>query len=232
MSDLIESKNMVVFSLTQIIAISVLPVLFAITVHEVAHGWVASKCGDQTARLSGRLTLNPIKHIDLVGTIVVPILLLVTNSGFLFGWAKPVPIDARNMRNPRRDMAIVALAGPIANLMMALLWAVIGKLNYFYLDSLPWLTKPLVYMGEIGILINVVLAVLNCLPIPPLDGGRVLVSLLPGRAAWYINRFEPYFFLVIILLMITGFFSYIISPPIFFLNSWIISIFGLPQLVL
>jgi Zn-dependent protease len=232
MSDLIESKNMVVFSLTQIIAISVLPVLFAITVHEVAHGWIASKCGDQTARLSGRLTLNPIKHVDLVGTIIVPILLLVSNSGFLFGWAKPVPIDARNMHNPRRDMAIVALAGPISNLLMALLWAVIGKLNYLYLDSLPWLTKPMVYMGEIGILINVVLAVLNCLPIPPLDGGRVLVSLMPGRAAWYINRSEPYIFLVIILLMVTGVFSHIISPPIFFLSNWITSIFGLPQLAL
>jgi Zn-dependent protease len=232
MSDLIESKNMVVFSLTQIIAISVLPVLFAITVHEVAHGWIASKCGDQTARLSGRLTLNPIKHVDLVGTIIVPILLLVSNSGFLFGWAKPVPIDARNMHNPRRDMAIVALAGPISNLLMALLWAVIGKLNYLYLDSLPWLTKPMVYMGEIGILINVVLAVLNCLPIPPLDGGRVLVSLMPGRAAWYINRSEPYIFLVIILLMVTGVFSHIISPPIFFQSNWITSIFGLPQLAL
>ncbi|MES2218220.1 MAG: site-2 protease family protein [Pseudomonadota bacterium] len=223
---------MVEFSLTQIIAISVVPVLFAITVHEVAHGWVASKCGDQTARLSGRLTLNPIKHIDLIGTIIVPLLLLLTNSGIIFGWAKPVPIDARNMRNPRRDMAIVALAGPVSNFIMALLWALIAKLNFIFLTSLPWLTKPMVYMGEIGVLINVVLGVLNCLPVPPLDGGRVLVSLLPGRAAWYVNRFEPYMFIIIVLLMLTGIFSYIISPPIIFLSACITSIFGLPQLAI
>jgi Zn-dependent protease len=232
MSGLIEPKNMLELSLAQIIAISVLPVLFAITVHEVAHGWVASKCGDQTARLSGRLTLDPLKHIDLVGTIIVPLLLVVTHSGFIFGWAKPVPIDARNMRNPRRDMAIVAMAGPVSNFIMAILWALIAKLNVMFVDSAPWLTKPMIYMGEIGILINVVLGILNCLPVPPLDGGRVLMSVLPGRAAWFVTRYEPYLFIVIILLMLTGIFSYIISPPIIFLSSWITSIFGLPQLLI
>jgi Zn-dependent protease len=223
---------MVEFSLTQIVAISVLPVLFAITVHEVAHGWAASKFGDQTARLSGRLTLNPIKHIDIVGTIVVPILLLLLHSGFIFGWAKPVPVDARNMRNPRRDMAIVAVAGPLANLLMALFWAIVAKISFISLDSFLWLAKPLLYMGEIGVIINVMLAVLNCLPIPPLDGGRVLASVLPPRWTWYLSRLEPYMFIIIVLLMITGVFAHLIFPPILFLTNWIISVFSLPQLIM
>ena len=219
------------FSLTQQVAISVLPVLFAITVHEAAHGWVASKCGDQTARLSGRLTFNPIKHIDMVGTILVPMVMLVFFH-FIFGWAKPVPVDARNMRNPRWDMALVALAGPGSNLIMALLWALIAKISYVFLNDFIWLTRPMVYMGEIGIFINVVLAVLNFLPIPPLDGGRILSSLLPPRWSWYLLRFEPYLFIVIVLLMISGLFGRVIGPPIFFLTGCISSLFSLPQLVM
>jgi Zn-dependent protease len=230
MSELIESKNMAEYSLVQVIAISALPTLFAITNHEVAHGWVASKFGDQTARLSGRLSFNPIKHIDLVGTIIVPIAVFMA-TGFIIGWAKPVPIDARNLRNPRRDMAIVALAGPAANLLMALFWALIAKLNFGLKDSAVWLTHPMVLMGEIGIYINVILGNLNCLPIPPLDGGRVLMSVLPGRAAFYVSRAEPYILLIVILAMFLGFFSYIISPPIHWLTSCILSSFGLPQLV-
>jgi Zn-dependent protease len=218
------------FSTAQIVAVSILPVLFAITLHEVAHGWIASLCGDQTARLSGRLTLNPLKHIDLVGTIIVPILLLVFTH-FIFGWAKPVPIDARNMKNPRRDVAIVAAAGPVANLMMAFCWGLLARISFMAQDSSPWLAVPLVYMGEIGIYVNVILAVLNVLPLPPLDGGRIFTSLLPPKMAWQLSKIEPYMFIIIVILMITGLLSHIIVPPVLFLTSWITSLFGLPPLV-
>ncbi|MDR3478050.1 MAG: site-2 protease family protein [Gammaproteobacteria bacterium] len=214
-------------TIAQKVAIWALPVLFAITLHEVAHGWVASKFGDQTARLSGRLTINPIKHIDLMGTIVVPLLMLFF-SGFIFGWAKPVPVDARNLRNPRRDMAIVALAGPVSNLLMAIFWAATAKIGILLLDGNAWLGVPLVLMGEAGIMINLVLGVLNCIPIPPLDGGRVLSNLLPGRMAWQVSRIEPYSLLILVLLMVTGVLSYIIGPPIMLLSHWIAFIFGLP----
>ncbi len=218
---------MIELSLPQKIAIWALPVLFAITLHEVAHGWVASRFGDQTARLSGRLTLNPLKHIDLVGTIIVPLLLLMF-TGFIFGWAKPVPVDARNLHNPRRDMAIVSAAGPLSNLLMACLWGGLAKIGVSLLSASPWFAVPLVYMGEAGIMINVVLAVLNCLPIPPLDGGRILASLLPPRMAWYTLYIEPYSFFILILLMVTGILSYIIAPPIMWISQAIASVFGLP----
>jgi Zn-dependent protease len=211
------------FSLIQKIVVWALPVLFAITVHEVAHGWVASKFGDQTARLSGRLTLNPIKHIDLVGTIVIPLVLLLV-SPVIFGWAKPVPVDARNLRNPRTDMVIVALAGPVSNLLMALIWALIAKLALY---TPSWFSTPLEAMGWAGIEINVMLAVLNCLPVPPLDGGRALSNILPGRWAWYFYRFEQYGFFVLLILMFTGLLSYIIVPPIIFLIQGIASLMGL-----
>ncbi len=214
---------MVELSNLQKIAVWALPVLFAVTVHEVAHGWVASKFGDQTARLSGRLTLNPLKHIDLMGTIVVPLLLLLF-SNFIFGWAKPVPVDARNMRNPRVDMAIVSLAGPLSNFLMALIWAAIAKMG-FYLND--WLGVPLIYMGEAGIWINVVLGVLNCFPIPPLDGGRALYNILPGKISWYLYRLEPYGFFILILLMLTGVLFNLIAPIIMGLTRGIAALFGL-----
>lgn len=214
-------------TIIQKVAIWALPVLFAITLHEVAHGWVASLFGDQTARLSGRLTLNPLKHIDLMGTIVVPLLMLVF-SGFIFGWAKPVPVDPRNLRNPRRDMAIVAIAGPLSNLAMAIIWAIFAKVGTLLLNDYAWLGVPLVLMGEAGIMINLVLGVLNCVPIPPLDGGRVLLNLLPGRVAWQLSRLEPYSLLILVLLMVTGVLFYIIGPPIMLLNYWIAVVFGLP----
>lgn len=210
-------------SLIQKITIWTLPVLFAITVHEVAHGWVASKFGDQTARLAGRLTLNPAKHIDLVGTIIIPLVLLVT-SPFIFGWAKPVPVDARNLHKPRRDMVMVALAGPASNILMAIIWAFIAKGAEY---TPPWFGVPVEAMGWAGIQINVMLAVLNCLPIPPLDGGRVLSNILPGRWAWYFYRFEPYGFFVLLLLMFTGLLSYIIVPPVIFLIQSIVNMTGL-----
>ncbi|MHB1946899.1 MAG: site-2 protease family protein [Gammaproteobacteria bacterium] len=210
----------------QKIAISIIPVLFAITVHEVAHGWMASKFGDQTAKLSGRLTLNPLKHIDPVGTILVPAIMIML-GGFIFGWAKPVPVDARNMRNPKRDMAIVAAAGPIANLVMAFFWAGIAKLGFALLPVESWFSEPLILMGQTGILINLVLCILNCLPIPPLDGSRILYNILPGRAGWYFYRLEPYGFFILVILMISGVLGWIINPPIFFAYNGIASLFGL-----
>ncbi len=214
---------MIELSVAQKIAIWALPVLFAITGHEVAHGWVASLFGDQTARLSGRLTLNPLKHIDPIGTIAVPVVLLMV-SNFIFGWAKPVPVDARNLRNPRTDMVFVALAGPAANLLMALLWAGIAKLSM----GLPlWYGVPLVGMGMAGIQINIVLGVLNCLPIPPLDGGKALYNLLPGKMAWYFYHLERYGFFILLILMFTGILNYILLPPIIFLSNAIAGIFGL-----
>jgi Zn-dependent protease len=212
-------------SIIQEIAIWALPVIFAITLHEVAHGWVASFFGDQTARLSGRLTINPVKHIDLVGTILVPLLML-TFSHFIFGWAKPVPVDSRNMRNPKWNMVLVALAGPLANLVMAIFWALIAKIGFMLADN-EWLSVPLVLMGRAGIMINIVLGVLNCLPIPPLDGGRVLYSLVSGKSAWYLYKFEPYGIVILLLLMVSGLLSLIIGPPIMFLIGSIMMLFNL-----
>ena len=211
-------------TLIQKIAIWALPILFAITAHEVAHGWVASFFGDQTARLSGRLTLNPIKHIDPMGTIFVPIVMLMF-SNFIFGWAKPVPVDARNLRNPRTDMIWVAIAGPTANFIMALIWAAIAKLGITM--SSAWFGRPLMEMGWAGIQINIVLGVLNCLPIPPLDGGRVLGNLLPARISYLFYRFEPFGFMVLIILMLTGILSIILQPPIVFLIEVLTRLFGL-----
>lgn len=211
-------------SLVQQIAIWALPVLFAITVHEVAHGWVARLHGDRTAEMLGRLTLNPIKHIDLVGTIVVPVVLLAL-GGFIFGWAKPVPVSQQNLRNPRRDMALVAAAGPASNLVMALLWAVIAKIAI--IANVAWASEPLVLMGIAGITINLVLAILNLLPIPPLDGGRVLSNLLPARYSDTIDRIEPYGLLILVVLLAFGFLGMLIGPPIILLRSLIFSLFGL-----
>lgn len=200
-------------SLPQLIAVAVLPLIFAITVHEAAHGWVAKRLGDPTAQRLGRLTLNPIKHIDPVGTLLVPGLLLAV-GGFIFGWAKPVPVTWENLRNPKRDMAIVAVAGPGANLIMALLWALIAKLGTLLPASLSWAATPLVYMGQFGIVINAVLMVLNLLPVPPLDGGRVAVGLLPNRIGWQLARVEPFGFFVLLALLATGVLSRIIGPPV------------------
>ncbi len=210
-------------ALIQKICIWAIPLIFAITVHEVAHGWVASKFGDQTARLAGRLTLNPMKHIDLVGTIIIPILLIIF-SPVIFGWAKPVPVDARNLRNPRLDMIFVALAGPISNLLMALLWALLAKSTQ---NLSPWFSVPLVKMGLAGVGINVMLGVLNLLPIPPLDGSKVFYNILPPKIAWKYSRIEPYGFFILLIMMFTGLLSAILFPPIYFLTNFILNMFAI-----
>lgn len=214
-------------STAQIFAVWVLPVLFAITVHEVAHGWLASKLGDKTALIMGRVTLNPLKHIDPLGTIIIPAVLLLL-GGFIFGWAKPVPVNWNNLNKPRRDMALVALAGPVSNLLMALIWAAIAKLGLVLLESygLQW-AAAIRYMGEAGILINLMLMYLNIIPIPPLDGSRVVSSLLPPRMAAKYDRIEPFGFFILLFLLAVGLFKYILIPPVFLTTTLIAALFGL-----
>lgn len=210
-------------SLLQILAVAVIPVLFAITIHEVAHGWVARHFGDRTAEMLGRLTINPLKHIDPIGTVVVPAIALMT-TGFLFGWAKPVPVATRNLRNPRRDMMFVAAAGPGANIVMAVFWAFFTKL--VTMSGLEGMTLQFfLTMGQIGVFINVILAVFNMVPIPPLDGGRVLSGLLPPRASTKLDAMEPYG-LIIVLAFIFFAWGYL-RPVITAVTGFIMSIAGL-----
>jgi len=218
---------MIQMTLIQTIAIWLLPVLFGITVHEVAHGWMASKLGDKTAKILGRLTLNPIKHIDLIGTVLLPLALLFFRSPFIFGWAKPVPISPKNFKHPRRDMVLVSLAGPLSNLLMAFIWAGVAKLGMILISSgLQWAT-PILLMGQAGILVNVILMVLNLIPIPPLDGGRVVSGLLPGRLAYHYDRIEPYGFIILIVLLFTNVLGLIITLPLNLILGFIFTIFGL-----
>jgi len=214
-------------TLIQRIVVWILPVIFAITVHEVAHGWVAKKYGDNTAFALGRLTLNPIKHIDLFGTIILPGLLLMTGTGFIFGWAKPVPVDPRNFKNPLRDMAIVALAGPVSNLLMALAWALITRLGVTIGAGDEAIALPLIYSGVAGISINLVLALINLLPIPPLDGSRILTGILPSYWAWQYNRLERYGFIILLLLLYTNLLGAILAYPMFVAQKVFFSIAGL-----
>ncbi|OWT60160.1 site-2 protease family protein [Candidimonas nitroreducens] len=193
-------------SLIQTITVYALPMLFGITLHEAAHGYVARLFGDPTAYLAGRISVNPVRHIDPIGTIVVPLVLLFSSKllgggGLLFGWAKPVPVDWGRLRNPKRDMLWVALAGPASNLVMAVIWALGLRL---LAESGATQDNFWVQMTIAGIQINLVLMALNLFPLPPLDGGRIVFSLLPGRMAWQYSRIEPYGMLIIILLMITG----------------------------
>lgn len=212
------------------IAIYALPVILAITMHEAAHGYIAKKFGDLTAFNAGRISLNPARHIDPFGTILVPLSLFVLSkltvgAGFLFGWAKPVPVNFANLRHPKHDMLWVAAAGPGANLLMAVFWALMIKLAMAMPES--GFATPLALMGIAGIKINVILMVLNLLPLPPLDGGRMTMSLLPHRWAYQFSQIEPYGFMILLVLLFSGLLNTVIGPVILWVNTIIASIFGL-----
>ncbi|MDX8401576.1 MAG: site-2 protease family protein [Mariprofundaceae bacterium] len=198
-----------------------LPVVFAVVLHEVAHGWVADRLGDPTARLMGRLTLNPLRHVDPVGTVLIPLALLWLGAPFLFGYAKPVPVDFRRLRRPKRDMVWVALAGPATNFVLAalsaLMLAVVGVLP-------DWFAVPLALMAQASILINLVLGIFNLIPLPPLDGGRVAVGLLPPGPARALASIEPYGFLVIVLLLASGLLGAWLGPLVLSLYGWLIGL--------
>ena len=187
----------------QLLVVLAPPLLLAITLHEVAHGWMALRCGDTTAKAQGRLSLNPLRHIDPVGTVLVPALLAVF-GGFIFGWAKPVPVNYHRLRQPKRDMALVALAGPGANLVMALGWALVAVAGHGAQTAWPWLGEPLLLMGVAGIDVNVMLGVLNLVPIPPLDGSRALAGVLPDRFGLAMAHMEPYGLIILVLLLVSG----------------------------
>lgn len=204
-------------TLIQKIAVFALPVIFAITLHEAAHGYVARYFGDTTAAAQGRITANPIKHIDLVGTILVPLGILIMSKLFgagaiLFGWAKPVPVNFANLRRPKQDMLWVAAAGPGMNFVMAVFWALVIQAGHALGSSFA--TAPMMLMGAAGVFINVILMALNLLPLPPLDGGRIAVSLLPVKQAIQFSRIEPYGFFILLGLLFTGLLSIVLWPLI------------------
>ena len=214
-------------TLIQRIVVWILPVIFAITVHEVAHGWVAKKYGDNTAANLGRLTLNPFKHMDLIGTIILPGLLLITGTGFIFGWAKPVPVDSSNFKNPRKNMAIVALAGPMSNLFMAIGWALIARIGVTLGVDNETIAMPLIYSGIAGISINLILMLLNLLPIPPLDGSRIVSGMLPSYWAWQFNKLERFGFIILLAMLYFNVLSVVLAYPKYILEQWFFTLAGL-----
>lgn len=199
--------------LIQTFAVYALPVLFAITLHEAAHGYVARHFGDMTAFAQGRVSLNPVRHIDPVGTILVPLVILLLSGGrFLFGWAKPVPVNYSALRRPKRDMMWVAAAGPLSNLAMALGWAVLLRLAL--LLPANFFSAPMAEMATAGILVNLVFMFLNLLPILPLDGGRITASLLPSRMAWQYSKLEPWGLPILLILLLTNLLGVVLNPLI------------------
>lgn len=209
----------------QTIAVYAIPVIFAITLHEAAHGYVARMLGDPTAYQAGRVSLNPARHIDPVGTLLVPVVILLMSKlmgspGMLFGWAKPVPVDFGRLRRPKKDMLWVALAGPAANLLMAILW--VFSLRMFLESGMQesfWFE-----MAMAGVQVNLVLMALNLLPIPPLDGGRILFSLLPNRLAWQYAKIEPYGMVIVIVLLVTDV-LWVLMRPVLALGTTIVQWF-------
>ncbi|MFZ5579669.1 MAG: site-2 protease family protein [Pseudomonadota bacterium] len=212
-------------NLIQKFSVWILPALFAITVHEAAHGYAARHFGDPTAASLGRLSLNPLRHIDPIGTVAVPIAMFFV-MGFIFGWAKPVPVDPRNMRHPRGDMAWVALAGPASNLLMAVFWALMMGLGQWLAgQGVSEVALPLVLMGQAGVTINLLLMLFNLLPIPPLDGGRVLVSALPPALGYQFARLEPFGMLILVALLATGVLGNVLGPMLAAMNEFIVGFF-------
>lgn len=212
------------FSIPQKIAIWTLPILFALGFREAFHAYVAYFLGDPTAKLHGRLTLNPLKHLDLIGSVIAPLSLLAIGN-FLFGWGKPAPIDARYFKHPRRDLALIAAGGLFSNVLMAFIWGCIGYVSLFFLGlNYQWVSVPLIYMSKIGILINVALAVLNCLPLPPLDGGKIVIAILPPKLAFEFSKIEPYSFFILLFLI---FMTPIIFEPIQNISDQIAGLFYL-----
>ena len=205
----------------QTIAVWIVPVLLAITLHEAAHAWIASCCGDTTAIALGRLSINPFKHIDLVGTVFVPIVVAVLSGfQFVFGWAKPVPISWQQLSKPRRDMALVAVAGPAANILMVFIWMACVKMGYSWGSNTSQIAAFMVLTGWAGIQINLVLAFLNLIPVPPLDGSRIVASLLPPKFSMYYLKLEPFGFLIVLILLFTGVLGWLIYAPV----SWSINV--------
>ncbi|MCD6223451.1 MAG: site-2 protease family protein [Deltaproteobacteria bacterium] len=197
----------------QIYILAIVILIFSIVVHEVMHGYVAYKLGDSTAKFMGRLTLNPIPHIDLLGTIIIPLLLIVSRSPILFGWAKPVPVNFNNLRNPKKDSVYVALAGPASNFVLAIVFAI-----FFHL--LSFLSLNIVFWY--GVYINLILGIFNLIPIPPLDGGRIAVGLLPLRYSYMLQRIEPFGIYIVVILLFLGFFSYTIFPLVNYLSRFLV----------
>jgi Zn-dependent protease len=219
--------------LVRTISIFALPLVFAITLHEAAHGYVAKHFGDLTAYAQGRVSLNPLRHIDLVGTLIVPLVIVTLShfagSSILFGWAKPVPVNFGNLRNPKRDMRWVAAAGPGANFAMALFWATTLKLGTIAPDA--YFSQPMIWMGAAGIFVNVALAVLNLMPLLPLDGGRIVVSLLPPRLAYRFSLLEPYGMVILLVLLFTGVLGLVLWPIIIGLVAGVGALIRFPELL-
>ncbi len=215
---------MLTLTLIQKIVVWVIPVLLAITLHEAAHAWVANRCGDHTAKMLGRLSINPLRHVALVGTIIVPLVVAILSQfQFIFGWAKPVPVDWSKLHNPRRDMGFVAIAGPLSNFIMALLWAGLFKIATLLH---PETSRPILFLlltAQAGVIVNLVVAFVNMLPIPPLDGSRIIASLLPLRQAIFYLKIERYGLFILIALLFTGLLSNLLGPAL----SWAIAMINI-----
>lgn len=219
---------MLTLTLIQKIAVWAIPVLLAITLHEAAHAFVAHLCGDSTAKMLGRLSMNPLRHIDLMGTIIVPIFVaIVSGFQFVFGFAKPVPINSNLLHKPRRDTAFVAAAGPLSNLIMAILWALVFKITTLLQGDASKISVFLLLAAQAGIVINLILAFLNLIPIPPLDGSRIIASLLPPKQAWYYLKLEPYGFFILLALLFTGFLSWFLNPALLWSYNFLQTVFNL-----